>query len=173
MLDAQFFSKRTEPLTIVGPHELKDWFVRVLETSYPGSSQVKPKFDLELLELSDKETKEVNGLKVRSFLVNHGNPGGPFFAYRIETEGRAIAYSGDTEWTDALIEAGKNADLFVTEAYFRDKKVPLHLDVATLEEKLPAIAPKRLILTHMSDDMLRKRDEVNHECAEDGLVIEL
>lgn len=171
MLDAQFFSRRTAPLTIAGPPGLKDWFERAMETAFSGSSKTRPKFDLELLELTEKRTARIDGLAVTPFLVRHGPPGGPFFAYRIEVEGRVIAYTGDTEWTDALVEAGREADLFVAEAYFRDKKVPLHLDLASLEEHLPEIRPKRLILTHMSEDMLRQRGQVPYDCAEDGLRI--
>ena len=47
----------------------------------------------------------------------------------------------------------------IAEAYFFDKKVPIHLDYATLAEKLPRIRPKRLVLTHMNDDMLSRSDE--------------
>ncbi|WP_346898578.1 MBL fold metallo-hydrolase [uncultured Roseibium sp.] len=171
MLDAQFFSKRTAPLTIVGPAGLKEWFVRAMETAFPGSSKTQPKFDLELLELSERKTVPIDDLAVTPFLVRHGPPGGPFFAFRIEAEGRIIAYTGDTEWTDALIEAGREADLFVAEAYFRDKKVPLHLDLASLEAHLPEIRPKRLILTHMSEEMLGQRADVPYECAADGLRV--
>ncbi len=173
MLDAQFFSKRTAPLTIAGPFGLKDSFVQAMETAFPGSSKTKPKFDLELLELTEKETVRIDSLAVTSFLVRHGPPGGPFFAYRIEVEGRIMAYTGDTEWTDALIEAGREVDLLLAEAYFRHKKVPLHLDLASLEAHLPEIRPKRLVLTHMSEDMLRQRDQVPYECAEDGLRISI
>ncbi len=74
-------------------------------------------------------------------------------------------------WTDEIIAAAKDADLFLPEAYFRDKQVPLHLDVATLEKRLPEIGAKRVILTHMSDDMLGQVGDVPFECAEDGMVV--
>lgn len=44
---------------------------------------------------------------------------------------------------------------------------------ATLEAILPEIRPKRLILTHMSDDMLRRLDSLPHETAADGMVVEV
>lgn len=171
MLDAQFFSKRTQPLTIAGPKGLRDWYVRVMETAFPGSSSTKQKFDLEFIELAPGVTTDVTGLAVTPHLVKHGNPDGPFFALRVEAEGKSLAYTGDTEWTDALIETARGVDLFVAEAYFRDKKVPLHLDLATLEEHLAEIAPKRLVITHMSDDMLAKRDTVPYDKAEDGMIV--
>src|ERR1017187_7605115 len=48
ILDAQFFSKRREPLTIVGPIGLTDWYERVMETAFPGSSQASQKCELRL-----------------------------------------------------------------------------------------------------------------------------
>ncbi len=172
MLDAQFFSKRTAPLAIAGPTGLASWYERVLETAFPGSSRTTPKFALSLIELRASESAEIAGVVVKPFQVNHGNPGGPCFAYRLAAEGRTLAYTGDTEWTDELIAAATNADLFIAEAYFFDKKVKLHLDLATLLEKLPLIQPKRLILTHMSDDMLNRLSGLTYETAHDGMVVE-
>jgi ribonuclease BN (tRNA processing enzyme) len=173
MLDAQFFSKRSEPLAIVGPPGLAGWYERVLETAFSGSSHTKPKFDLSLIELRASQVQEVAGVVVKPFQVNHGNPGGPFFAYRFEAENRTISYTGDTEWTDELIPAATEADLFIAEAYFFDKKVKLHLDLGTLTEKLPLVHPKRVVLTHMSDDMLARIGTLNYETAHDGMIVEL
>ncbi len=173
ILDAQFFSKRTQPLTIAGPPGLKEWFERVMETSFPGSSKTKQGFELSLVELQARKTRTLGKLCVTPFHINHGNPGGPSFAYRIEAEGRTLSYTGDTEWTEELIEAGRNADLFIAEAYFYDKKVKLHLDLATLTEYLPLIQPKRFVLTHMSNDMLWRLLGIQHEVAEDGKVLEI
>ncbi len=171
ILDAQFFAKRTRPLTIAGPEGLPTWYERVMETAFPGSSKTKQKFDLHLEELEPGPSVRIGGLDVTAARVRHGKPEGPFFAYRIGVDGKTIAYTGDTEWVDALIPIGKKVDLFIAEAYFYNKTVPLHLDLGTLESKLPAIQPRRLVLTHMNDDMLRRIDELDFETAEDGKVI--
>jgi ribonuclease BN (tRNA processing enzyme) len=172
MLDAQFFSRRREPLTIVGPPGLPGWYNRVMETSFPGSSLTKPKFELSFVELEARQQASVAGVSVHAFQAHHGNPDGPFFSYRLEAEGRSIAYTGDTEWTDQLIPAAANVDLFVAEAYFFDKKVKLHLDLDSLADKLPLIQPRRLVLTHMSDDMLERVPGLPYEAAFDGKVVE-
>jgi len=173
ILDAQFFSKRREPLTIVGPPGLPSWFERVMETAFPGSSKTVLKFSLHLVELSTSEERAIAGVSVKSFQANHGNPGGPFFSYRFMVEERIIAYTGDTEWTDELVPVAKDADLFVAEAYFFEKKVKLHLDLQSLAERLPLIKAKRVVLTHMSDDMLGRLKEMSYETAYDGLSINI
>jgi ribonuclease BN (tRNA processing enzyme) len=172
VLDAQF-GRRTRPLTIAGPPGLEAWFTRAMETAFENSSTVARKFEVSLVPLAERQTVRLGALEVTPFPVVHGASGGPFFAYRVGAHGRVVAYSGDTEWTDALVEAGRDADLFVIECYVYDKPVKNHLAYKTIAEKLPRMAPKRLILKHMSDDMLAHRADVPHTCAQDGLTVEL
>jgi ribonuclease BN (tRNA processing enzyme) len=172
ILNAQFFSKRNQPLTIAGPPGLVQWYERVMEISFPGSSKTKPKFALSFLELKPKEQADVAGVKVRPFQALHGDSGGPFFSYRLEVENRTLTYSGDTEWTNELFEAAFKSDLFIAEAYFFEKKIKFHLDLATLTEQVPLIQSKRLILTHMSDDMLGHIGNLAFETAYDGKIVE-
>ena len=131
------------------------------------------RFELTLVELPAGEPATLGHLRATPFLANHGHPAGPCYAYRIGAEGRVIAYTGDTGWTKSLIEAGRNADLFIAEAYFYDKKVNYHLDLSTLTRYLPSIHPKRLVITHMSDDVLSRLADIPYEASEDGKVLEV
>jgi ribonuclease BN (tRNA processing enzyme) len=110
---------------------------------------------------------------VSGYVVAHPS-GTPSLALRIECDGKILTYTGDTEWVDALLAASRNADLLIAEAYFFERKVRFHLDYATLRQKLPLIGAKRLILTHMSPDMLRRASELEDcEAADDGLEVEI
>jgi ribonuclease BN (tRNA processing enzyme) len=86
----------------------------------------------------------------------HHASGAPALAFRIECEGKVIAYSGDTEWTDSLVSAARDADLFIVEAYFYEKRVKYHLDYRTLIAHLQESRATRFIVTHMSEDMLAR-----------------
>ena len=83
------------------------------------------------------------------------------------------ARSGDGGWSDGLAAAAKGADLFIAECYYYDKKIPYHMNLETLTEHLGDIAPKRLILTHMSEDMLERIKSLDFETAEDGKIVEI
>ncbi len=48
-----------------------------------------------------------------------------------------------------------------------------HLSLKTLEAHLPEINARRVILTHMSDDMLGRLGQLPHMTASDGMVVEL
>jgi ribonuclease BN (tRNA processing enzyme) len=172
LLDAQF-TRRTRPLVIAGPQGIETRLTQVMEALFENSSQTKQRFDLSVVALNPGETRTFGAVEVTPFPVVHGDSGGPFLAYRIEAEGRVIAYSADTEWTETLIPAGLHADLFIAEAYTYDKVVKNHLSLKTLEAHLPEINPKRLILTHMSDDMLGRLETLAYTAASDGMVVEL
>ena len=94
------------------------------------------------------------------------------YSLRIEIDSKVIACSGDTEWTGALAEAARGADLFIAEAYFYDKKVPYHLDYRTLVEKSAGLGI-RTVITHMSTDMLSKTGLVECDVADDGKIFDL
>jgi ribonuclease BN (tRNA processing enzyme) len=173
MLDAQFNTRRARPLTIAGPQGLRDWFPRAMETAFAGSSKTAQRFELNLIELAAWERRSLGELTVQAAPVRHAPVNGPFFAYRIEAEGRAIAFSGDTEWVESLVEIARGADLFISECYSFDRKVPFHIDYVTLAANLPRINAKRVILTHMNEETLRRAAETEREFAEDGLTIEV
>lgn len=171
LLDAQF-SRRTRPLVIAGPEGIEMRLIQVMEALFEHSSKTKPKFDLAVVSLKPEETRAFGTINVTPYPVVHGGSGGPFLGYRIETEGRVIAYSADTEWTETLIPLAREADLFIAEAYYHGKIVKNHLSLTTLEAHLPEIEPKRLILTHMSDDMLERLETLAHTTAHDGMIVE-
>ncbi len=172
LLDAQF-SRRSRPLVIAGPGGIETRLTQVMEALFEHSSRTKPKFDLSVIALKPEEKRTFGAVTVTPYPVVHGESGGPFLGYRIEAEGRMIAYSADTEWTETLIPLAREADLFIAEAYYYDKVVKNHLSLATLQARLPEIKPKRLVLTHMSDDMLGRLETLEHTTAHDGMTVEL
>lgn len=99
--------------------------------------------------------------------------GAPPYAYRIVVGGRTIAYSGDTEWTDTLVDVAAGADLFICEAYSADRAVRNHLDYATLAARRASLRCARLIVTHMGPDMLARVGKLPVESAYDGLEVAL
>jgi ribonuclease BN (tRNA processing enzyme) len=173
LLEANYVSKRSQPLTIVGPPGLKSRFPEVMDCGFPGTKALKLGFELTLMELEIGKRNDVGRVGVTPFHVVHDDRAGPCLGFRFEVDGKVIAFSGDTEWTDTLIDVGREADLFICEAYSRDKPIATHMALSMLERHLDQIRPKRLILTHMSDDMLARRGEVPYETAEDGMIVKL
>jgi ribonuclease BN (tRNA processing enzyme) len=170
ILDAHLVSRRTGPLTIVGPPGLKDRLHLARETAFPDSTNNKLRFELQVLEVEPGAHCQVGPVELETFLVKH-KCGAPPTALRLSCDGKVICYTGDTEWVDTLIPAANDADLMICECYFFEKSIPHHLNYKTLKDNLPRLRTKRLILTHLSQDMLER--DVECEVAYDGLVLEV
>jgi ribonuclease BN (tRNA processing enzyme) len=90
--------------------------------------------------------------------------------------GRTLAYSGDTTWTEALIEVAKGADLFILECYKMTGPLKNHLDLATIEANRARLAASRVMLTHMTEAVLSHLPELEAKgylTAHDGLVLDV
>ncbi len=171
LLHAQLIARRTQPLLIAGPLGLPDWLARAMALAFPGERTLP--FPLTLHEMQIGKTETIAGRRVSAFHVAHDDRAGPCLAYRIESGGKVLCYSGDTEWTDALVEAARAADLFICECYTFDKPRKKHMALSVLSRHLPRIGARRVILTHLSDDMLAHLGEVDLDCASDGMAVEI
>ena len=172
ILDAQLHSKRRAPLTIVGPERTKQRLNDAMEIMFPGSSGIEQKFSMNVMELQPETPWRYHEITVHSLEVIHPS-GSPALAFRLEIGDKVIAYTGDTEWFDGLIPILKNADLLIAESYFYEKPIKYHLNYRTLMEQLPALKPRKLLLTHMSQDMLDRLEQLDAEAAHDGQEIRI
>jgi ribonuclease BN (tRNA processing enzyme) len=172
ILDAQFYSRRAGPLTLVGPTGFKQRLLAAMELFFPGSSTTQQKFALDVIEVDAYDTCIINGITLTTALVYHAC-GAPPLALRIACDGKVIAYSGDTEWTDTLIPLARNADVFIAEALTHQRKIKFHMDYASLKANLGNIGASRVILTHLGPDMLAHIDDVSESVARDGMTIEI
>ncbi len=167
------FAGRVRPLTIAGPVGVRERVVAAMEALFPGSAAVERRFETRFVEIpGDLSPVSVGAATVRAAEVVHAS-GAPPLALRVELDGKTLAYSGDTEWTDALSEVSKDTDLFVCEAYTYAKRVRYHLDYASLRKHLPQIRARQVVVTHMSPDMLEHASHVEVTVAHDGLELAL
>ena len=176
ILDAQLVSRRTRPLFVIAPKGAAAGVEALMEAAFPGSWKAARGFAIEMVEIEIRERTPIAAVDavVTGFPVRHPS-GAPSLALRCECDGRVIAYSGDTEWTDELIAAGRAADLLIVEASTFERQIPFHLNFATLRENLPRIGARRVVLTHMSPDMLERDANAFPNCERtfDGMRIEL
>ena len=145
---------------------------QAMEVLFPGSSSVQRRFPIHFLELPERTACRVLDLSVTAYAVPHPS-GAPAYAIRLDAEGKSLAYSGDGAWSDALIEVSRGADLFICEAYSRNKAIPHHLTYEALQQQRQRLTCRRLILVHMSGDMLQAAHVVPEQTAEDGLTLTL
>jgi ribonuclease BN (tRNA processing enzyme) len=74
------------------------------------------------------------------------------YGFRVEHDGAAIAYSGDTGECDELVDLARGADLLLAEASFLDRPdlpAELHLTARQAGEHAARADAGRLVLTHL------------------------
>jgi ribonuclease BN (tRNA processing enzyme) len=175
LLDFHFLGRRETPFSIAGPPGTRERLDAACEIFFPRSSQNKWRFRLDVNEIAPGIPGEFLGYSVATVEVIHFS-GAPSTAVRLSAGGRTLAYSGDTQWTDALVKIAAGADLFICECYDYDRDLPGHMSWATLKSNLPRLRAKRIMLTHMNPSMLAKAEEARSAgvvTAEDGATMEL
>jgi ribonuclease BN (tRNA processing enzyme) len=173
LLDAQFLARRDRALTIVGPPGTRERLKAAMEVFFPRSSASVWKFPLEVGEIIPGVPDEVLGFAVNTAEVIHQS-GAPSTAVRLSHGGKVLGYSGDTEWTDALIGIADGADLFIMECYDYSRDLTGHSSFATIRRKRGLLRARQIMLTHMNPTMLQRTAEAVAEgflVAEDGLTV--
>ena len=172
LIDAMLGARRARPLAIAGPRALRARMDSIREALFPGSHLMTPKFPLEWIEMEPGRAHPVLDLVVTPERARHTAETNPT-ALRVQVGERVLTYTGDTEWTDDVARAARDADLLIAESYFFDKPVKWHLNYPDIRAHASRVGARRLILTHMSREMLDQVASVPEECAHDGLVVTL
>ncbi|MHB8605978.1 MAG: MBL fold metallo-hydrolase [Thermoplasmatota archaeon] len=140
------YGKRKVPL--LAPEGTRDWLAKhfALFSEHPDALLAA----LEVREMSDATVARVGQLRVTSYPAEHGVPA---LSFRIEGDGRVLAFTGDTRAAKGPLEAARGADLLLAEATFTgngtEASRPHHMtarEAATLAREAGA---KRLVLTHV------------------------
>jgi ribonuclease BN (tRNA processing enzyme) len=175
LLDSQFLARRERPLLIAGPPGTRGRLDIALDTFFPRATSNKWRFAWEVAEIEVGRPTEVLGHTVTTTEVVHYS-GAPSTALRLSDGQKLFAYSGDTEWVEALVAVANGADLFIVECYGYSGRLSGHQTWETLKARLPDLRARRIMITHMNPSMLAHLDDARSAgvlVAEDGAVIEI
>jgi len=175
LLDYQFLARRKRSLLIAGPPGTQARLAAAMEVFFPKSTGTNWRFPWRVHEIPVGVASDVLGHSVLTAEVIHQS-GAPSTALRVSDGEKIFAYSGDTEWTEALKPIAAQADLFICECYTYAGKMTGHISWEIFKPKISALRAKRVMLTHMNPSVLARLDEVRAAgalVAEDGLVVEL
>jgi ribonuclease BN (tRNA processing enzyme) len=174
--DLQWRVRRTAPLTLAGPAGTLERTLRIRDASYPSLVQRGLRFPLRVVEWRVPGEVEQGGRRVRAIRARH-DPSAVPTSFCVETAGRRLAFSGDTAWQPALADLSADADLFVCECTEPTPVTGGHIGLDELHAHRDALTPRRLVLTHLSDETrplaVAQAAALRATVADDGLVIEL
>jgi ribonuclease BN (tRNA processing enzyme) len=169
---ALYIDARRHPIEIVGPPEVE---ARVHALAHAmGHHLENPDwtFPIRYREIRPGEAFSAGPAEIQAFATEHqleSNPQG----YRVQLGREQIAYSGDTGWFDDLPKQIAGSDLFICECTLHNAHLDFHLSLQELREHRDALDCGRLMLTHLGDEMVEQRGQIEIETADDGLVVKL
>jgi ribonuclease BN (tRNA processing enzyme) len=140
---------------------------------FPGVATLKRAFTVQYTEMTPQAATEIGGWVVHVYDVDHPS-GAPSHALRLEGYGKVFAFTGDSQWCEAVVTAGRNADLYLMECYRFAGQPFMHLSWENILGSLDRIGARRVLLTHMSADMLAQQGAIHDPritFADDGLVV--
>lgn len=140
-------SQRSTPLTAAGGLGFLD-FYEELKTVYGQWIELAPG----LLNVMEFDNKRPDGRQFEDFTLNtapvaHNEES---IAYRITSaDDHSVVYTGDTDYTDTIIELAKETDLLICECALPDSyRVKGHLTPSLAGDLAAKANARKLVLTH-------------------------
>ena len=160
--------RRSRPLPIAGPPGTEQRVRGLMKLMYGEKDLPFAAFPV----LRPDAAASVAGAEVLAFQVPHQTDA-VSLGLRVTAAGRTVLFSGDSSWTDRFIDHSRGADLFICECCHYDAPSSSHMSYAQIAAHRERLECKRLILTHMGEEMLARRSSLPVATAEDGMVVEL
>lgn len=172
LLEYRDIELRSRPLPIVGPPGVQDRVMMIFRAMYPDAASEPLPYALDFIEAHPHKQLSVGGVLVDPFPAPHQKQ--PIsLGYLITVDNRKILYSGDTGWNEELVAFSQGTDLFICECTLFETTMATHLNYPLIAENLSRFGSKRMILTHLGHEALRRQEEIKLEIAHDGLVVDL
>lgn len=172
LLAAIYGDERRRPLAIVGPADVEE---RVLRASAALGYPIEGRelgFALQFYELAAGTPRALAGFELESFATYHAPDSCPH-GLLCRSNGRQVAFSGDTGWFDGLPACVAGSDLFLCECTLERRGYPLHLSLEELAPRRRELDCGRVLLSHLGPEMRARSDYQGFETADDGLVVKL
>jgi ribonuclease Z len=170
--------KRTRPLRVAGPEPFVDFWASLMKVW--GKWMVGDYATL-LSELPHEcpSPIELAGCRISWAPVEHRHES---IGYRLDAGGGAFVYTGDTEYSESVVELARGADTLLIECAFPDDTpIPGHLTPSGVARIASEAGVRRVVLTHIYPvtDLVDLVSEVGKgfdgevAVAEDGLTLEV
>jgi len=156
ILNAMHGDGGKDPITIFSPPYGREKLASLMESMYPGTSSFLDELPVEFHYYSGKP-ETFSSYSVLGLPVVHTEETIPH-GVKITFKDITIAFSGDTSWTPALIELAMQSALFILECNFLNRKSKIHLDYETISQHFSEFRAKKIVLTHMGEEVINKED---------------
>ena len=157
---------RQTPFEIYGPPGLRAMVAHIMQAwkedmdirLHGLEPAVKEAYVVHAHDVKPGEIYRDDAVRVRAFEVVHGS-WKHAYGYRFDSGGKSIVISGDTTWSENLIEAARGCDILVHEFYsqkgsegrtpdWRRYHAAFHISAVDLGKLAARVRPGKLVLYH-------------------------
>jgi ribonuclease BN (tRNA processing enzyme) len=170
-LEYKYVKARKIPLIVAGPPDVEERCAQLCAALYPDALQTLP-FSVSYVEIEPGQNYAIGLAQVCAFPVPH-TQFDLSLGLAIFLDGRKIIYSGDSGWSGDLAAHAQGADLFICECTFFDTQMATHISHQHLAQVKDSITAKRIVLSHLGEEVLAHRNDLKFEIARDGMQVEL
>jgi ribonuclease BN (tRNA processing enzyme) len=171
-LEYLYEQPRTRPLLIAGPPGTEERVWMLYRAMYRELAVRPLCFPLHFRELTPGQSETLCGVELFPFRVPHQEKD-ISFGYLAKTGGKALLYSGDCGWNEELVRYSAHTDLFICECCYFHRQTAFHMSYPQIAAQRARMGCKRLLLSHLGQEVLERLREVTIECASDGLVVDV
>ena len=145
---------RATPLVVIGPSGTRQLLARMADVF--GTHLTETNFPVEYAELQSGQAVRLNDtFELRACKTPHTPES---LAYRVDGDGRAFCYTGDTGRSEEVAKFAQGVDAMVTECSMPEAEaMDTHLTPARVVAMARVALPKRLVLTHVYPQLERAR----------------
>ncbi len=148
MLEYQFLVRTESPLFLIGPPGIEAITRQTMDLAYPGLFGKAWPRPVTFLEATPGVEMTAGDLCFTAVEMRHGDSL-MALGYRMQFSDGVLAYSGDTQMTDALITLIDGARVIILEASAQDES-PVHLGRQALQTILAHVpVDAQVLLTHL------------------------
>jgi ribonuclease BN (tRNA processing enzyme) len=158
------------PVTIAGPPGTGERVMQLCNLMYGSGKSVAQEKLFNFQILRPEETATIKEIEILPFRVPHQTED-ISLALKVGYDGQRVLFSGDSAWTDQFIEQARGVDLFLCECSFFTAQPAMHIDYQTLRANFERLQCKKLILTHLGEEMLARKNQLEMAVAEDGMIL--
>lgn len=171
-LDYLYQSPRAKPVHVAGPPGTEERARRLFQEMYGDTVEPKELPPTRFHVLEPERQEDIEGIQIFPFRVPH-QVREISLGLKVIYGGKQLLYSGDSAWTDLFITHAQGVDLFICECCFFERETPNHMSYQKIQAHLPRLQCKKILLTHLGEEMLARRAELPVRFAEDGMVVEI
>lgn len=172
LLEYLYEKPRSHPLDVAGPPGTQQRVNGLFQIMFGDAAEPKELPPTRFHVLEPGKEAHIQGIEIFSFRVPH-QAREVSLGFKISFGQKKLLYSGDSAWTDLFLTYGRGVDLFLCECCFFERESANHMSYRKLRENLSRLDCRKILLTHLGEEMLARRGEIELPMADDGMTIEI